>query len=304
MKRFAYLAVACVLALLIVVSAAPAQEEGGGVRMLPSSTLVSGATDSSGGPLMHNRMVSFYGHPWSAQMGVLGQYPPEEMVRLLKEQAAAYTAIDPGRPAICTIELIASVAQADPGADGLYLGRTPPAVIEEYSDLAERNGCLLLLDVQPAHSTIAAEVAVLRPFLERPHVHLALDPEWDMAPGEVPGVQFGQSSGQEIMDAAGTLQGIVEQEGLPAKVLVVHQFRYDMIYGKEAIHPLPDVEVVVHADGFGTPEQKIEKYNALVTQQPIQYGGFKLFYYQDTPLLTPGQVLDSLAPDPAVVSYQ
>jgi hypothetical protein len=294
------LTVMCALVLLMAV---PASAQEGG-RVIPSSTLVSGATDSSGGPLMHNRMVSFYGHPWSAQMGVLGQYPPEEMVRRLKEQAAAYTAIDPDRPAICTIELIASVAQADPGYEGLYLGRTPPEVIEQYSDLAEENGCLLLLDIQPAHSTIAAEVEVLRPWLERSHVHLALDPEWDMAPGEVPGMQFGQSSGQEIMGAAQTLQEIVEQQDLPAKVLVVHQFRYDMIYGKDAIHPLSDVEVVIHADGFGAPEQKIEKYNALVPQEPIQYGGFKLFYTQDYPLLTPQQVLDLLGPDPAVISYQ
>lgn len=300
MRRSACLAVACTLALLIATSAASAQNE----RIASSSTLVAGATDFSGGPLVFNRMVSFYGHPWSAQMGVLGQYPPEQMVRLLKEQAAAYTAIDPGRPAICTIELIAAVAQADPGYDGLYLGRTPPEVIEQYSDLAEANGCLLLLDIQPAHSTIAAEVEVLRPWLERPHVHLALDPEWDMAPGEVPGAQFGQSSGYEIMGAAQTLQEIVEQQGLPAKVLVIHQFRYGMIYAKEAIYPLPDVEVVVHADGFGTPEQKIEKYNALVPGQPIQYGGFKLFYAQDYPLLSPQQVLDLLEPDPAVVSYQ
>ncbi len=269
-----------------------------------SGTLVAGAVDLSGGPLVKNRMVSFYGHPYSGYMGVLGQYPPEEMVRLLKEQAKAYTEIDPDRPAICTIELIASVAQDSPGPDGLYLFRTPPEVIEQYSQLAEQNGCLLLLDIQPAHSTIAAEVEIIRPFLERAHVHLALDPEWDMAPGEIPGVQFGQSTGEEIMGAARTLQQIVEEKDFEAKVLVIHQFRYDMIQNKEVIHPLKDVEVVLHADGFGVPEDKLEKYNLLVTQQPIQYGGFKLFYDQDVPLLSPEQVLNLLEPPPAVVSYQ
>lgn len=50
-------------------------------------------------------------------MGELGQYEePQQMVAALKEQAAAYTEMDPDRPAIPTIELIASVAQPEPGA--------------------------------------------------------------------------------------------------------------------------------------------------------------------------------------------
>jgi hypothetical protein len=269
-----------------------------------SDTLVAGAVDRTGGPLVEKRMVSYYGHPFAGAMGVLGQLEPEAMVAQLKEQAQAYTRIDPERPAVPTIELIASVAQPEPGPDGLYLTRTPTDVIEQYSKLAEENGCLLLLDVQIGYSTIADEIEVLRPFLERGHVHLAIDPEYDMYPGEIPGQQFGSSTGEEIMGAARTLSELVEKKDLPTKVLVVHQFRYDMIINKEVIEPVPNVQTVIHADGFGTPEQKIEKYNALVRDQPIQYGGFKLFYDQDYPLLSPKQVLRVLEPNPAVISYQ
>lgn len=271
--------------------------------LLLSDTLVAGAVDRTGGPLVKNRMVSYYGHPFSAQMGVLGQYEPNEMVRLLKEQAKAYTELDPDRPSIPTIELIASVAQPEPGPDGLYLNRTPTDVIEEYAQLAKENDLLLLLDIQIGYSTIAEEIEVLMPFLEREYVHLAIDPEYDMEPGEIPGQQFGNSSGEEIMDAARTLSDLVKKKDLPAKVLVIHQFRYDMITNKEKIEPVPNVEMVLHADGFGTPEQKIKKYDLLVTKQPIQYGGFKLFYNQDVPLMAPEQVL-KLNPPPAVVSYQ
>lgn len=275
----------------------------GGLQV--SDTLVPGAVDTTGGPLAQNRMVSFYGHPYSAAMGVLGQYEPQRMVSLLKEQAAAYTEADPDRPAICTIELIASVAQPTPGADGLYLNRTPPEVIEQYATLAKDNDCLLLLDVQIGYSTIADEVEVLMPYLKRPYVHLAIDPEYDMAPGEIPGQQFGASYASEIMDAAQILSNLVDRnENLQAKVLVIHQFRYDMIINKEVLEPVKNVEMAIHADGFGGPQVKYEKYNALVTQQPIQYGGFKLFYDQDVPLLTPNQVLSDLNPPPAVISYQ
>ncbi len=267
-------------------------------------TLVAGAEDRTGGPLVEHRLVSYYGHPFSEAMGVLGQLEPEAMVEELKEQAEAYTKIDPDLPATPTIELIASVAQSTPGSGGNYLTRTPTEVIEEYAKLAEENGCLLLLDVQIGHSTIADEVEVLMPFLERDHVHLAIDTEYDMAPGEVPGEQLGSSSGEEIMDAARTLSDLVEEKELPPKVLVIHQFAYSMITNKEAIEPVSNVEIVLHADGFGTPKQKIKKYDALVRDQPIQYGGFKLFYEQDARMLAPRQVLEVLEPNPAVVSYQ
>ena len=272
--------------------------------LLLSDTLVAGARDMTGGPLTEHRLVSYYGHPLSGAMGVLGQLEPEAMVEQLKEQAEAYTEIDPERPAIPTIELIASVAQPTPGPDGLYLNRTSTEIIEQYARLARENGCLLLLDVQIGYSTIADEIEVLRPFLEREHVHLAIDPEYDMSPGEIPGQQFGSSSGEEIMGAARMLSDLVEREDLPPKVLVVHQFRYDMITNKRVLEPVPNVETVIHADGFGTPREKIKKYNLLVRDQPVQYGGFKLFYDQDTNLLSPEEVLEVLEPNPAVVSYQ
>ncbi len=273
--------------------------------IVSSDTLVPGVTDATDGPLVGNRMVSYYGHPWSGAMGELGQYEePQQMVAALKEQAAAYTELDPDRPAIPTIELIASVAQPTPGDDGLYLNRTPPEVIEQYAQLAKENDCLLLLDIQIGYSTIADEVEVLRPFLERPYVHLAIDPEYDMQPGEIPGQQVGASYASEITAAAQTLSAITERNDLPAKVLVIHQFQYGMILNKENLAPVENVEMVLHADGFGAPKVKYDKYNALVTQEPIQYGGFKLFYDQDAPLLSPEEVLTELDPPPAVISYQ
>lgn len=272
--------------------------------LLLSDTLVAGAEDRTGGPLVDKRLVTFYGHPFSEQMGILGQFEPQEAVSKLKEQAQAYTDADPDRPAICGIELIASVAQPEPGPDGLYLTRTPRSEIEKYARAAKRNDCLLLLDIQIGYSTIADEIEALKPFLKRPYVHLAIDPEYDMDPGEVPGQQFGNSSGEEIMQAAQTLSKIVEEKDLPPKILVIHQFRDDMITNKPAIQPVDNIEMVLHADGFGSPSDKYEKYDLLVRQEPIQYGGFKLFYNQDVPLLTPMQVLSDLNPKPAVISYQ
>jgi hypothetical protein len=143
----------------------------------PGSALVEGAEDLSDGPLKENRLVAYYGTPQSEYMGVLGGSVPEAMMARLEEQAAAYSAIDHSRPAIPTIELIASVAQGDPGLYGIYLSRMPHETIERYARLAEENRALLLLDVQIGLSTLPYEVEYLTPFLERPYVHLAIDTE-------------------------------------------------------------------------------------------------------------------------------
>jgi hypothetical protein len=55
--------------------------------------------------------------------------------------------------------------------------------------------------------------------------------------------------------------------------------------------------------GSGRRRNKTTKHDTLVGDEPIQYGGFKLFYLQDKPLLSPEQVL-RLDPTPAVVNYQ
>lgn len=269
----------------------------------PTDVLTAGA-ERTGGILTDKRMVAYYGHPFSAAMGELGQYgSPEEMVAALKEQAAAYTEADPSRPAVPTIELIASVAQPAPGPDGDYLQRTPTEVIERYAEVAKENDTQLMLDVQIGRSTVAEEVEAIRPFLERPYVHLAIDTEYDMAPGEVPAQQVGSTPAWEIQEAASTLSRIVEENDLPPKVMLVHQFEYGMILNKQALRPTDNVQTVIHADGFGYQKTKFSKYEALVENEPVQYGGFKVFYDRDINLLSPEEVL-SLNPPPAVVTYQ
>lgn len=281
----------------IVASGEPGGEGGS------SDTLVEGAQDLSDGPLKENRLVAYYGNPREAAMGVLGETDPETMMANLLEQTAVYSAADPGRPAVPTIELIASTAQRDPGADGTFISRLPEEEIEEYATLAEENGALLLLDVQLGRSTVADEIEALRPFLERPYVHLAIDTEYYVRAGEIPGVDLGGVDGAEIADAIETLDRMVEEEGIPDKVLLVHQFESGIVTNKQIIEPTENVEVVLNADGFGPVEDKTEKYDILVGEEPIQYGGFKLFYTQDPVLLSPEQVLQ-LEPAPVVINYQ
>lgn len=256
------------------------------------------------GPLVTSRLVTFYGHPDNNRLGILGEFAdPRAMIARLKAQATAYHTADPSRPVIPTIELIASVASDTPGDDGLYLHPTRLSLIEEYARIAHDNDCLLLLDIQLGYDTIEHEVTRLAPVLKLPYVHLAIDPEFHVKKGEVPGQVFGSVTAAEVATAAQMLADIVVKNGLTDKVLVIHQFRDDMLPDKAAIKPVPHVQMAVVMDGFGAPGAKAGNYNAYVRDEPIQYGGIKLFYKQDVPLMTPADIV-ALDPSPLVVIYQ
>ena len=260
------------------------------LRSVPlGQTLMAGEKDPSDGPLKKYRLVTFYGTPLSSrQMGVLGESTPDEMMQQLKTQTEAYSIADPSHPAIPTIELIASVAQRDPGSNGLYVSWTPKSVIERYAELAKKNKALLMLDVQLGRDSVMDEVKALNPFLKLPYVELAIDTEFHVGPGEVPGEDLGQVDGSDIQQAIEFLNRLVQEENIPDKVVMVHEFQEG---------------VVLNADGFGTPFDKLVNYRTLVRNEPIQYGGFKLFYSEDRPLLSPKEVV-SLDPAPAIVDYQ
>jgi hypothetical protein len=253
--------------------------------------------------LSNHRIVSFYGTPLAPGLGVLGQGSPAEVIEWLRAQADAYAALDPERPVQPALHLIYAVAQAAPGADGLYLGRLSDALVEEYIALARENGLLLFLDIQMGRSTIAYEVGNVARFLAEPHVHLALDPEFAWGPGVTPVEDIGHLTAAQVNQAQAMLQGIARENNLPSKILIVHQFRYSMLPDKAAIGAYDGVELVIDMDGFGSPAAKLATYDAVITRDVVQYPGVKLFYEHDLPLMAPADVL-SLVPQPVVVIYQ
>lgn len=272
----------------------------------PTATATATATipaSPEGSVLPGSRVVSFYGHPNSAQMGILGEYDIDTVAAQLREQAAAYAAADPSTPVIPALELIATVAQPLPGDDGTYLAYTGDEIIGEFAAYAEANGMLLILDLQIGHSAIPDEINRVRHWLELPYVHVALDPEFSTGPDRIPGEFIGEVDGAQVQIGVQMLSQLVAEKGLPSKILIVHQFEEDMIMNKTAISPLPGVDIVIDMDGFGGADAKIENYEHFVHDQLIEYGGIKLFYRQDDPILTPEQIV-ALDPPPLVVIYQ
>ena len=262
--------------------------------------------EPDGGWLPKYRIVAYYGNPLSAGMGVLAWYPPEETMAHLVAQAQAYAQADPAHPVLPAVDLVADVAQGSPGANGAYVLRMPYSMIDDELALARRHKAILILDVQVGRSSVAAEVPYFLPYLSQPDVMLALDPEFDMPPGEVPGRWIGTMSSSEINWAVQYVSDLVGRLHLPPKIVIVHQFTAGMVPDWRGIQLRPGVQFVMDTDGYGGQGIKHANYQQYIANQPIppvRYGGIKLFYKYDIDLMTPAEVA-ALQPEPSLVIYQ
>jgi hypothetical protein len=251
--------------------------------------------------LPDRRIVAFYGAPQDDELGELGIGTPAGAARRLERQAKPYAR--PGRPVQPAMELIAVIAAAHPGEGGRYNTRQDASVIRRYLRAARRAKALLVLDVQPGRSDFFTEVTRLRRWLKEPDVGLALDPEWRMGPGEVPGQVIGSVEAREVNAVTAWLSQLVVRGKLPQKLLLIHQFTDDMVDDTQ-LQEREGLAMVLNADGFGTRQLKRIKYRAF-TSSPRRFfhTGFKLFYREDVRLMKPRQVL-RLRPPPDVVIYE
>jgi hypothetical protein len=254
-----------------------------------------------------NRIVAYYGAPQNEELGILGIGTPAQAARKLLARAPAFNR--PRRPALPAFELIAVIAHASPGEEGLYRERQADAVIRRYLQAARRAKAMLILDIQPGHANFLDEARALEPYLRQPDVGLALDPEWSMPDGVVPGQAIGSTDAETVNQVAEYLARLVRTHDLPQKLLLVHQFTEAMVTDDEQIVAPPQVALVSNIDGFGTPELKVGVYKQLTNALSApgvdagQHIGVKLFFKEDERMLSPKSVL-ALRPRPDVVVYE
>jgi hypothetical protein len=246
------------------------------------------------------RVVAYYGAPQSRELGALGIGTPDAAARRLARQARPYERRR--RPVLPAMELIAVIANADAGEDGMYRSRQPGGVIRRYLRAARRHDMLLVLDIQPGRSDFFTETTRLERWLREPDVGLALDPEWRVTAPEIPGQVIGRVDAREVNATSAWLAQLVARHDLPQKLFVVHQFTDDMVDHTQ-LKPRAELAMVLNADGFGSRPVKISKYRAFTRAAPTFHQGFKLFYEEDAGLMTPRQVL-RLRPAPDVVVYE
>lgn len=247
-----------------------------------------------------HQLVAEYGHPGIPAMGVLAEKDPLEAARQVQLRALDYE-LRSGRPALPTFEVIATVAQSQPGRDGLYSYVLPPPRIEPWLDAVRTVDGYLILDLQPGRARFIDQARVYESLLLQPDVGLAIDPEWSMGATGVPGRGIGSVTAAEINEVSAYLASLVERAGLPEKALIVHRFTAAMVTDPENVVDRDGIAMVFHADGFGTRHLKLEDYFGLLPDRFAR--GLKLFIDEDVRIFQPSEVV-GLEPPPDVITYQ
>ena len=271
------------------------------------ATAVTGVQLPGGGQLVlpGKRYVALYGHPGSRSLGVLGEQGPDASVGRSVELATQYAQLDPGTAAVPTFEVIATVADAQPGADGDYSSEATIEHLRPYVDAAARVGVYVLLDLQPGYADFLSQARIYEELLLQPHVGLALDPEWRLAPGQQHLRQVGRVGADEVNAVGDYLATLVRDHALPQKIMLLHQFRTTMLHDRERIvSDRDELAVITQMDGNGTPSAKLDTWRTLLPAAPAGMSfGWKNFYDEDAPMLSPADTL-AVQPAPVFVSYQ
>jgi len=265
-------------------------------------------TPLPGAVLPHKRIVAYYGNPLSKKMGVLGEFPKDEMIKRLKAEVVKWEQADPAVPVQPALHLIAVVAQGEPGKAEKYRMIMPDATVDQVYSWAKEAGAILFIDIQTGHDDIRAILPKFEWLLKNPDVHLGIDPEFNLIGIKAkPGKKIGSYDAADINFASNYLKYLVQKYKLPPKVITVHRFTRNGVTNTDKIELHREVQIVMHMDGWGAPWLKRDTYQDYIVSEPVQFTGFKLFYHNDTkkghPLMEPQDVL-KLHPRPIYIQYQ
>jgi hypothetical protein len=247
--------------------------------------------------------VALYGTPGSGALGVLGEQGVPETIARAREHAAAYEPYTDD-VVVPSLEIIASIASAGAGPDGDYSAERPVAELRPLVDAAGEAGLYVVLDLQPGRTDFLTQARRYEELLREPHVGLALDPEWRLAPDQVHLRQIGGVDIAEVNQVVTYLADLTRDNRLPQKLLVLHQFRSSMLRERALLDTSrTELAITIHVDGQGTQPEKATTWRALQVDAPAVHWGWKNFYDEDSPMLTPEQTMQ-IVPTPDLVTYQ
>ena len=229
----------------------------------------------------------------------------EPWVRATEELAQAPVTVAPH-----LIYALARPCRGDDDSCLIFLDGSGVDLVNEYILPAADRGMAVVLDAQMGRLSPSFFVRRMidMGYMAYPNVHIALDPEFATRPDQdMPGHPIGWLSAGAINDAQRILAEYVRSEGLShKKIMIIHQFvdeisdSWSMVSAKRNLEVFPEVDLVFDADGFGSPDAKILKYNAITNPEAypqLQWRGIKIFQhnkyaprYSDTPVLTPRQL--------------
>ncbi|MCU1560551.1 hypothetical protein [Mycetocola sp.] len=270
-------------------------------------TARSGTQLPGGGQLLfpQHQFVALYGTPSTGVLGVLGEQNAAATVQRARDVAAPFEALTE-KTVVPMFEIIATVAAAGAGKDGNFSNELPVDELRPFVDAAAAAGMYVVLDLQPGRTDFLTQAKLYQPLLELPNVGLALDPEWRLGADQVPLRQIGSVSASEVNTVTTWLADLTNEKGLPQKMFVLHQFRPAMVSDRLSLDlSRPEIAVLIHADGQGGQGDKQATWANLHRDAPAGvHWGWKNFYDEDLPVLTPEQTMRAVSPAPDLITYQ
>lgn len=271
------------------------------------ATAATGVQLPGGGqlPAAEKLYVALYGHPGAGVLGVLGEQDLDGSVERAREHAAPYEDLT-DKQVLPMFEIITTVALGDPSPNGNYTNEVDPEFLRPWVERAGEEGIYVVLDLQPGRADLLDQAQKYESLLSLPHVGLAIDPEWKLKPDQRPLQVIGGVQAEEINRVSDWLAGLTRENNLPQKLLVLHQFRLDMLPDRENIKTDHDeLQVLIHVDGQGGQGAKQGTWSVMRQDPPENVvWGWKNFYDEDQPMLTPSQTIDQVDPTPVMISYQ
>jgi hypothetical protein len=251
------------------------------------------------------RFVALYGAPEAPVLGVLGEQGIPDAVARAESTAAPYRELTDDT-VVPMMEIIATVAAASAGPDGNYSNELPVDTLRPWVEAAGAAGMYVVLDLQPGRTDFLTQAQQYQELLALPHVGLALDPEWRLAPDQVHLKQIGSVGVAEVDAVATWLADLTAEKGLPQKMFVLHQFQTRMITDRAALDTSrQELAFLIHVDGQGSQPAKQDTWRALQQGAPAGVAwGWKNFYDEDLPPLTPEQTMSQVQPIPELITYQ
>jgi len=235
-------------------------------------------------------LLTIYGRAFSTAP-ILGRLGMDDNFTQLEWQVQPYArgikANNGGTDPRITVHLIYAMA-VPCGVTGnclYYLDDAGVDIVKTYITEAARRHWLVILDDQLGRSDPATEMQriISKGYLKYDNVEVALDPEFRTAAYQsTPGIPVGTVSAAELNAAGAMLNAYAARLGLlHRKIMMVHQFREDMITARQTLRQdLFYVDTVIVADGFGPPGLKAHIYDELLgpgVSDAIHWRGIKLF---------------------------
>lgn len=252
----------------------------------------------------NKRYIALYGSPVGPSLGVLGEQDVPATIERATNQAKAYEPFTEDT-IVPALEIIATVASGQAGDDGNYSNEWDPETFVPMIDAATEAGQYVVLDFQPGRADFLSQVKQYEELLKRPNVGIALDPEWRLGPDEFPLQRIGHVEIDEVNQVIDWLADFTRKEGLPQKLVILHQFQIQMLRDRDQVDTShPEIALLIHADGQGNQGQKQDTWQALLKDAPEGVvWGWKNFIDEDQPMLNEEQTF-KVEPQPHFVSYQ